>query len=127
MPPFMAAPSGTRLIISSPHESTTSSSPEPTSPAARVVACWLEPHCESTVVEATSMGRPCESQAIRAMLKVCSPTWETQPPTTWPIASAGTPLRSRAAFWTVPRRSAGCIPDNPPARRPIGLRTASTM
>ena len=32
-----------------------SSSPEPTRPVASVVACWLEPHCESSVVAATSM------------------------------------------------------------------------
>ena len=52
------------------------------SDAARFVACWDDPHWASTVVPATSIGNPALSQALRAMLKVCSPTWDTQPPMT---------------------------------------------
>ena len=32
-------------------------------------------------------GRPAASQAVRVMLNACSPTWLTQPPTTWPISA----------------------------------------
>ena len=85
-PPFMFEPSGTRVIISTPQASTTSSMPAPIMPAASDVACCDEPHWLSTVVAATSIGRPCASQATRAMLNDCSPTCETQPPTTWPTA-----------------------------------------
>ena len=32
-------------------------------------------------------GRPAASHAVRVTLKLCSPTWLTQPPTTWPISA----------------------------------------
>ena len=53
-----AAPSGTRLIDSIPHASTTSTTPEATIAVARFVACCDEPHWLSTVVPATWSGRP---------------------------------------------------------------------
>ena len=34
---------------------------------------------------AVDSGRPAASHAVRVTLKLCSPTWLTQPPTTWPI------------------------------------------
>ncbi len=126
-PSFIFDPRGTRVIISTPQHMTTSSMPEATMAAPRDVACWLEPHCESTVVAATSSGSPWDSQAMRAMLKDCSPTWETQPPTTCPTFSGAMPLRSSAAFCTAPSRSAGIRPASPLPRLPMGLRTASTM
>ena len=43
-------------------------------------------------VPATSSGSPALSHAVRAMLNVCSPTWLTQPPMTWPT-SAGIDAR----------------------------------
>ena len=52
------------------------------------------------------------------MLKDCSPTCETQPPTIWPTAAGSTPARSTAARCTAPRRSAGCSPRD----RPCGDR-----
>ena len=61
------------------------------------------------------------------MLNVCSPTWLTQPPMTWPTASGSMPARSTAACCTAPRRSAGCTVASPPLRRPSGDRTASTI
>ncbi len=75
-------PIGTRLIASTPHPSATSTTPEPTSEMARLVACWLEPHCVSIVVAGTESGSPAESQAVRVMLNACSPAWLTHPPTT---------------------------------------------
>ena len=63
-----------------PHDSATSTTPDPTIDAARLVACCDDPHWLSTVVAATSSGSPALSQAVRAMLNVCSPTWLTHPP-----------------------------------------------
>ena len=57
-PSFILEPKGTRLIISTPQLITTSSIPAPIMEAAIEVACWLDPHWESTVVEATSRGNP---------------------------------------------------------------------
>ena len=62
--------------------SATSTTPDPIIDAARLVACCDDPHWLSTVVAATSSGSPALSQAVRAMLNVCSPTWLTQPPMT---------------------------------------------
>ena len=120
-------PIGIRLMSSTPHAIATSTTPEPTSEVARLVACWLEPHCVSTVVAAVSSGSPAESQAVRVMLKLCSPTWLTQPPTTWPISAGSMPVRSINADCTVARTVAGWSDESPPPRRPIGVRTASTM
>jgi hypothetical protein len=83
-----------RLITSTPQARATSTTPLPTSAVARLVACWLEPHWVSTVVLATDIGRPAASHAVRVMLNACSPTWLTQPPTTWPISAGSMPVRS---------------------------------
>ena len=91
------------------------------------MACWLEPHCVSIVVAGVDIGRPAASQAVRVTLKLCSPTWLTQPPTTWPIAPGSMPVRSMIACWTTPSSSAGWTLERPPPRRPIGVRTTSTM
>src|SRR5438270_4526923 len=120
-------PIGTRLIDSTPQAMATSTAPAATRLAARLVACWLEPHWLSTVVAATVRGRPAASQAVRAMLKDCSPDIVTHPPTTWSTSVGSIPARSTQAFCTAPNRSAGCMVDSPPPRRPMGLRTASTI
>jgi len=57
-----------RLIDSTPQATATSTAPEEISPAARLVACWPDPHWVSIVVEATPSGSPAASQAVRAML-----------------------------------------------------------
>ena len=101
--------------------------PAPIMPAASEVACCDEPHWLSTVVAATSIGKPWPSHATRAMLNDCSPTCDTQPPMICPTSPGLTPLRSTAARCTAPSRSAGCMPERPPLRRPMGLRTAPTM
>ena len=43
---------GIRLITSTPQARATSTTPEPTSDDARLVACWLDPHWVSIVVAA---------------------------------------------------------------------------
>src|SRR5205823_6519364 len=126
-PALVAEPSGIRLIDSTPHVSTTSAAPDATSPAPRLVACWDDPHWLSTVVAATVIGSPAASHAVRAMLNDCSPDIVTQPPMTWSTSAGSIPARSTQAFCTAPSRSAGCMVDRPPPRRPMGLRTASTM
>src|SRR5437763_4307148 len=126
-PLALLLPNGTRLIISTPHASTVSTAPDEIRPAARLVACWDDPHWLSTVVAATVSGRPAASHAVRAMLKDCSPTWLTHPPTTWSPSVGSMLARAMASRWTAPSRSAACMLDRPPPRRPIGLRTASTM
>ena len=120
-------PIGTRLMVSTPQATATSTTPAPTRLVARLVACCDEPHWVSTVVAATERGRPAESQAVRAMLNACSPTWLTQPPTTWSTTAGSMPDRSITALCTAASRSAGCMVDRPPFRFPTGLRTASTM
>ena len=74
-------------MTSTPHARATSTTPAPTSDDARLVACWLEPHWVSIVVAGVVIGRPAASHAVRVTLKLCSPTWLTQPPTTWPIGA----------------------------------------
>jgi len=85
-----------------------------------LVACWLDPHCESIVVAGVVRGSPAASHAVRVMLKLCSPTWLTQPPTTCPMAPGSMPVRSMIACWTTPSSSAGWTLERPPPRRPIG-------
>ena len=46
----------------------TSWTPEATSAAAKLTACWAEPHWRSIVVAGVSIGRPASSQALRPML-----------------------------------------------------------
>ena len=58
-------PIPTWLITSTPQPTATSTVPEATSAYARLVACWEEPHWESTVVAATSRGSPAVSQELR--------------------------------------------------------------
>ena len=120
-------PIGMRLMVSTPQAMAMSTTPLPIMAVARLVACWDEPHWVSIVVLATVWGRPAASQAVRPMLKDCSPTWLTQPVMTWPTEAGSTPVRSRRACCTFPRRSAGCIVESPPLRLPMGERTASMM
>ena len=96
-------------------------------PAASVVACWLEPHWLSIVVAATSSGRPCDSQAVRAMLNDCSPTCDTQPPTIWPTRAdrSRRARRRRAARRRADRRD-GARRARPCGGR-SGVRTAARM
>ena len=119
--------SGLRLIDSTPQAMATSTTPPATRAVARLVACWDEPHWVSTVVAATSRGSPALSQAVRVMLNDCSPTWLTQPPMTWPTSAGSMPVRSTRAASTRESSSAGWTLARPPLRRPMGVRTASTM
>jgi hypothetical protein len=119
-------PIGIRLMISTPHAMATSTTPEPTSDVARLVACWLEPHCVSTVVLAVERqpGRqPRGAGDVEALLA------DLAHAATDHLADLGgsMPGRSTTADCTAASRSAGCMVDRPPLRLPMGVRTASTM
>src|SRR5690554_8189604 len=87
-------PIGTRDISSTPQAMATSTTPEATRLVARLVACCDDPHWVSTVVAGVVSGSPAVSQAVRPTLNDCSPTWLTQPVTTWPTWAGSMPARS---------------------------------
>src|ERR1700693_719404 len=87
-------PIGIRVIDSTPAAMARSTVPELMRLAARLAACWLDPHWVSTVVAAVDRGRPAASQAVRATLKDCSPTCDTQPATSCCTAPGSTPVRA---------------------------------
>ena len=114
-------------MSSTPQATAASTTPEAIKLVARFIACWEDPHWLSTVVAGAEMGRPAVSQAVRAMLNACIPTWDTQPPTTWPTSVGSTPDRSMHSLRTAANRSAEWMVERPPPRRPMGERTASTI
>src|SRR5918998_953486 len=118
---------GTRLIDSTPPATTTSAWPLITVAAAKATACWEEPHCRSIVVPGTDSGQPAASTALRPMLKVCSPTWLTQPQKTSSTTAGSRPDRSASASSTGAERSTAWIPESPPPRLPTGVRTAAQI
>src|SRR5215218_2330602 len=127
VPSPRAAPIGTRLIDSTPPATTTSAWPLITVAAAKATACCDEPHWRSIVVPGTLSGQPAASGALRPMLKVCSPTWLTQPQKTSSTTAGSMPDRSARASSTCADRSTACTPDSPPPRLPTGVRTAAQM
>jgi hypothetical protein len=120
-------PIGTRLIDSTPPATTTSYWPLTRPAAAKCTDCWLDPHWRSTVTPGTLSGQPAASTALRAMSKVCSPNWLTQPQITSSTAAGSMPERSASARSTCADRSTGCTPDRAPFRLPTGVRTAATI
>ena len=76
---LQVAPIGTRDIDSTPPATTTSYCPAISPAAAKCTDCWEDPHCRSMVTPGTDSGQPAASTALRAMSKVCSPTWQTHP------------------------------------------------
>src|SRR5215472_9833894 len=127
MPTWRAAPSGTRLMLSTPPATTMSIAPHMTACAAKSRACWLEPHARLTVVPGMRSGQPAASAANLAMLLDWSPIWDTHPQITSSTSSGPTPVRRTSSFRTRADSSTGCTVDSPPLRFPTGVRTASTM
>jgi len=72
-------------------------------------------------------GKPAVSHALRPMLRLCSPAWVTQPNTTSSTCSGEMPARLMSSLRTSEPRTTGCISLSFPFRRPIGVRTASTI
>jgi hypothetical protein len=114
-------------MASMPQAMPTSMAPAAMSPATKWLACCDDPHWQSTVVHATSYGRPDDSQAFRVMFEPCSPACVTHPPTTCSISSGSTPARLTSSTWAAARSSAAWSPESHPLRFPMGVRTASTM
>ena len=121
-----AAPSGTRLITSTPPATTTSCAPEITWATAKSTACWLDPQARLTVVPGMDSGQPAASTANRPMLDDWSPTWPTQPQITSSTTAGSMPVRCASARSTSADRSAACAVDSPPPRLPTAVLTAST-
>src|SRR5918996_1972839 len=120
-------PIGTRDIISTPPEITTSSWPDQTAAAALKLVCIDEPHCRSTVVPQTLTGQPAVSAAFRPMFQACSSICVTQPHWRSSTSPGSRSLRSTSAFSTCAESWSPRMDASVPCRRPIGLRTASTM
>ena len=126
-PCMIVAPRGTRDIDSTPPPMVISQVPAWIRFAAKWIACWLEPHWRSTVVAGVSYGKSAVRRTLRATLAPCSPTWSTQPNTTSSTSDDSMPARRTTSFRTSAPRLFGWMPDSTPARRPMGVRTASTM
>ena len=82
-------------MCSTPEPIATSWTPVAISAAAKLTACWAEPHWRSIVVAGVSIGSPASSQALRPMLTPCSPNCWAQPVTTSPVSAGSTPERSK--------------------------------
>src|SRR5215208_5641093 len=120
-------PIGTRDIISTPPEMTTSIWPDHTAAAALKFVCMDVPHCRSTVVPHTVTGHPAASATLRPMFHACSSIWVTQPHCRSSTSPGSRSLRSTSALSTWADSWSPRIDASVPCRRPIGLRTASTM
>jgi hypothetical protein len=100
-------PIGTLLIDSTPPAIVMSQTPDWIRFAAKWIACWLEPHCRSTVVAGVVIGKPAVSHALRATLRLCSPAWVTHPKTTSSTCAASMPERLMISFSTSEPRTTG--------------------
>src|SRR5258705_10301429 len=93
--------------------------------APKETACWLDPHCRSTVTPGTSSGYPAANHDSRAMLPACPPIASTQPAITSSTAPGSTSTRSNRPRQADAPRSTGCTPASDPLRLPTAVRTAS--
>src|SRR4051812_43832082 len=116
-----------RLRFSTPQAITTALAPAAIWAGPKLTAYCDEPHCESTVVHATSIDPPYDNHAVRVMFIAWAPTLLMQPPITCPTAPDSTPLRASKPVRTGPSTSAGWVAASAPPRLPIGDRSASTM
>src|SRR5713226_2710071 len=120
-------PIGTRDIISTPAETTTSSCPDEIAVAALKFVCMDEPHWRSTVVPHTDSGQPATSGTIRPRFQPCSPIWVTQPNWTSSISAGSRSCRATRPFSTCAASSSPRIEAREPFLLPIGERTASMI
>jgi hypothetical protein len=100
-------PIGTLVIDSTPPAIVMSQTPDWMRLAAKWIACWLEPHCRSTVVAGVVNGKPAASHALRAMFRLCSPAWLTHPKTTSSTCSGLMPERLMISLNTSEPRTTG--------------------
>ena len=81
-------------MCSTPPPIATSWTPEAISAAAKLTACWAEPHWRSTVVAGASIGRPASSQALRPMLSALLAELLDAAGDTSPTSAGSIPARS---------------------------------
>ena len=81
-------------MCSTPEPIATSCTPAAIRAAAKLTACWADPHWRSTVVAGVSIGSPAWSQALRPTFHDCSPYCCTQPAITSSTSPASIPARS---------------------------------
>ncbi len=74
------------------------------------------------VVPGTCWGRPAATQAFRATLVDCSPTWLTQPPITSSIWPGSTPVRLDQVLQREGEQIDGCQLASAPPLRPNAVR-----
>ena len=102
--------------------------PAPTSDVARLVACWDEPHCVSTVVAATSAAGRRVSQAVRVDVEgLLADLADAAADDLADLGRVDAGALGTAPSGPAASRSTGWMVDRPPPRRPTGVRTASTM
>ena len=111
------APSRTRLIASMPQAMPMLIAPAAISPAMRWLACWPQPHWQSTVVAPTCSGRPAVSHAMRVMLLDCSPDWVTHPPMTCSTSPVSMPAFSTRCLLHGTQQFGGVQARQPTAQR----------
>src|SRR3954465_5360854 len=117
---------GIWLMFCMPPATIRSAVPDMMACAPKETACWLDPHCRSTVTPGTSSGYPAASQESLAMLPACGPIASTQPAITSSTAPGSTSTRSNRPRHPAAPRSTGCTPASDPFRLPTAGRTAST-
>ncbi|GAA4806174.1 hypothetical protein GCM10023353_06580 [Tomitella cavernea] len=103
----MFEPIGTRVIDSAPPATTKSCCPAATVAAAKLSACWLDPHARVIVVPGTEEGHPAASTALRATFPACSEYCMTVPHTTSSTRAGSIPVRVASAPSTCADRSTG--------------------
>src|SRR5690625_2351848 len=111
---------GERDILSTPPATMTFISPAKIACVAKCTACWLEPHCRSSVTPGTSVGNPASKAAVLATFIACSFICVTQPMITSSTASFATSDRSIKSFNTSANNSSGRVF----AKAPFLLATA---
>ena len=122
-----STPSAPATSSRPPPTTTTSSCPAQIAAAALKFVCIDEPHWRSTVVPHTVSGQPATSGTIRPMFQPCSPICVTQPICTSSTSPGSRSCRATRPFSTCAASSSPRVPESDPFRRPIGLRTASTI
>ena len=71
-PTIIAELIGIWLMFCMPPATIRSAVPDMIACAPKEIACWLDPHCRSTVTPGTSSGKPAASHDSRAMLPACA-------------------------------------------------------
>ncbi|MNQ57339.1 hypothetical protein D3C85_714910 [compost metagenome] len=119
---------GARDIDSTPPAIASSISPLAMARNAVPIASMPEAHRRLRVTPGMLCGKPANSNAMRATLRLSSPAWLAQPRNTSSTAFQSTPgLRAIRALIGTAARSSARTADKPPPKRPMGVRIASQI